>query len=359
MTETATITSYQDLIENLPIIEKQQTTNSRPIVVVDGMNIFIRHFLVNESMNANGDLYGGAIGFIRAIKNIALTLVPSKMIVVWEQGGASPRRKKIYPEYKANRVKQKDFQGMYKNDRDELMADSEAKAKQLAFLTKTLKNLPVFQVYLQDCEGDDVVAYLVKSKFTQENCDKIIVSSDKDFYQLLDDPKVKIWNPAKKSLCEGKDVLGDPEYGIAPRNFCLARTIIGDPSDNIDGIGGIKFKTALKRWPDLARTDVDLNIDDLLNFSKKQIEILGKKSPKCYSDLIAGEEILRRNWQLMYLSSNCLAPTQIEKINFRLDEEEKLTCNYLGYIKCFMSNEITVTADLQKIPQDLKFLSIH
>src|SRR5574337_465032 len=81
------------------------TTEKRPIVIIDGFNVFVRHFVVNESVTTTGEPCGGVVGFLKFLYWVTNNIVPSKLYVVWEQGGGSPRRKKIYPEYKANRAK--------------------------------------------------------------------------------------------------------------------------------------------------------------------------------------------------------------------------------------------------------------
>jgi 5'-3' exonuclease len=330
-------------------------TSKRPILFIDGMNNFIRHYVVNETMNAHGDMYGGALGFLRTLRILSKTFNPSRMIIFWEQGGPCPRRKKLCPEYKANRTKMKDFNGMYKNERDELLMDKENKTKQLSFLTKAINQLPVCQVYVPECEGDDVLAYGLKRTFYNHEGYKVIVSGDKDFYQLLEDPNVRVFSPIKKTLVNGEDVL--EEFGISPRNFCLAKSLVGDTSDNISGVPGIKFKTAAKRWPFLADKDVDHTVDDLVAHAKEQIADKGTKTLKCYTDVVANEEIIHRNWQLMYLDTSALSASQIDKINFRINEF-KPASNHLEFIKTFVGHDLPVTTDMNSLPSDLRFLTI-
>ena len=76
-------------------------------VFIDGFNVFLRHFVVNETVNAGGDLVGGVVGFIKNLGNVISLLRPERVFVIWEQGGPSPRRKHIYSEYKANRATNK------------------------------------------------------------------------------------------------------------------------------------------------------------------------------------------------------------------------------------------------------------
>jgi 5'-3' exonuclease len=56
----------------------------RPIVVVDGMNLFVRHFAVNESVTTSGEPCGGVVGFIKALYGLTCQFAPARVYVVWE-----------------------------------------------------------------------------------------------------------------------------------------------------------------------------------------------------------------------------------------------------------------------------------
>ena len=307
-------------------------------------------------MNSHGDMYGGALGFLKSIKSLSKTFSPSKVIVFWEQGGGCPRRRKLFPEYKANRAKVKDFNGMYKSERDELLMDKENKSRQLSFLTNALGCLPVCQIYVPDCEGDDILAYALKNSFREHNGYKVVVSSDKDFYQLLDDPNVRVFNHMKKTLINGDDVL--KEFKISPRNFCLAKALCGDTSDNIPGVPGIKFATAAKRFPFLGDPNQYWTTDDLVSHAKQEIKANPKKEIKSYKDTILNEDIIKRNWQLMYLdTSGGLSASQVDKINFRLTEF-KPAVNHIEFLKAFGLHDIPVSQDMNSLTSELRFLTI-
>lgn len=283
-------------------------SNERPIILVDGMNIFIRHFMANESISAKSEPIGGVYGFIKFLDTILYRWSPQKLIVVWEQGGASPRRKKIFPDYKANRGK---LQLKERNDIKSLLKnDVENKVNQLTVLNTLLKQTPVCQIFVKDTECDDIIGYLVKHHFAQTDALKLIMSSDKDFYQLLDQEDVKIYDPAKKITIDKDYVL--EKFNIHPRQICLARTIAGDPSDNLDGVPGVGLKTLSKRFTALVEPDKDLNVDDIISECHNILKANKKlQAPK---DILSCEALIRRNWKLMYLNSSNLSAHQIEKI---------------------------------------------
>lgn len=335
-----------------PTKKTDEVQQGRPIMVIDGMNIFIRHFVVNETMNTSGDPVGGVVGFVKYINRLVSDFVPRKVFIVWEQGGASPRRKKIFEGYKANRAKDKDtFKGLNSDDtsRKWILNDTENKIKQLHLLTNILKNLPICQIYVQDTEADDVIAYLLKFRLKSENSKKMLVSSDKDFYQLLEDSSVEIYDPARKILVSADKILD--EYKISPRNFCLARTMVGDTSDNIDGIDGIGLKTIAKRLPKLAETEVDYQPQDLVTFCQEYID--NKSKIKAYQDIINNKSLIERNWQLMYLDTSALSSSQIQKVEYSL-ENFVPRMNKLGLIKTMIDAGVVTDLDFDRLSVQLK-----
>ena len=173
--------------------------------------------------------------------------------------------------------------------------------------------VPVVQMYVKNCEADDVIGYLTKYKFSEDEC--VVLSSDKDFYQLLDE-KTTIYSPTSKKFIKSEDVF--ERFGIHPINFCLARTLMGDPSDNIDGIKGAGFKTIVKRFPKFSQAD-EIDIDMVLAVSKQQSEI---SKLKLYKEINENHDKIRRNWKLMYLDTQNLSADQIKKINYAIDTFE-------------------------------------
>ena len=75
------------------------------IVIFDGLNTFIRSFGATPSTNEDGDHIGGITGFLFSIGKVVRDFKPCRCIIVFDGRGGSKRRKKIYPDYKANRAK--------------------------------------------------------------------------------------------------------------------------------------------------------------------------------------------------------------------------------------------------------------
>jgi DNA polymerase-1 len=328
------------------------TTTERPIVIVDALNIFIRHYMVNEEINNKSEPIGGVTGFIKALNSYVNTFSPQKVFVIWESGGPSPRRKKISENYKANRSKLKEFV-KYKagtgNMKDILRLDEETKINQLMILSKLLKTTPICQIFIPETECDDIIAYLIRGKFCNITAKKIILSSDKDFLQLLDDSTVEIFDPGIKSLINGEKVL--EKFGISSRNFCLAKALVGDESDNIEGIPGAGWKTVAKRFPELADVEKDLMISDLTEIAKKNYN--PKKPIKIYQDIVSCEKLIKRNWDLMYLNIGALSASQINKIDGILEAYEP-KMDKLTFIKTLLESGISINLDIDSFCSQMR-----
>lgn len=284
-------------------------TNDRPVLIVDGMNLFIRHFVANPSMSIRGEPAGGIIGFLKNLQWVMDTIVPSQVVVVWE-GGGSARKRKLFKEYKSHRRPER-LNRFYGND--EMPNTVENRNWQVATIVALLRFVPVHQIYVPDCEADDVIGHLSRYQFRDR--EKVILSSDKDFYQLIDE-KTKIYSPTSKKFIDTDDVI--ERFGIHPTNFCTAKALCGDPSDNIPGLKGVGFKSLAKRFPQLG-TEEDVSVSDIV---KEAAERLAEKELKIFKRISEGEQIARRNWKLMYLDTAMLSASQIKKIKGAFDTFE-------------------------------------
>ena len=273
---------------------------TRPILLVDGLNVFTRHFVANPTMSDHGHHVGGFVGFLKGLRLLCERIRPSKVVVVWEGGGAS-RKRAIFKEYKQGRRPQR-LNRFYEDIPDTI----ENRNRQVKLIVDALKNVPVVQMYVSDCEADDVIGYLAKYTFNDTQC--VIASSDKDLYQLVNE-RVRQWSPGQKLFITTEIIID--KFGIHPNNFCAARCFIGDSSDGISGIKGAGFKTMAKRFPGLQEEE-DISVDDIIEASVEQSK---SSKVKLFTNIIESQDIPRRNWKLMFLGTNNLSADQINKIN--------------------------------------------
>jgi 5'-3' exonuclease len=287
-----------------------------PVLMIDGLNLFFRHFAANPTMSNSGSHAGGIVGFLRTVQNLVSMTGPRELVVVWESGGSS-RRRSIFPQYKSGRKPQK-LNRFYEDDIPETLENVD---DQIQLLISLMKNLPIKQFYVKDCEADDIIGFLVKNALREDPV--VIVSSDRDFHQLINRNVVQ-WTLGRKKFINCKSVL--EEYGVHPENFCTVRCFNGDGSDNISGISGAGFKVMSKRFPELANSQF-VSVEDIIKKSKEMIE---NSKLKIYSNIIDEQDLVRRNWKLMYLDSSNLAAHQA-KMAIDLWESEIPKLNKLNF----------------------------
>jgi len=307
-------------------------TGEGSVLLVDGLNLFLRHFTANPAMGSNGNHVGGIVGFLYDLNSIVQRFKPHKVYVVWE-GGGSPRRRAIFPEYKAHRRPER-LNRIYADEIKTTVSDHDNQVKDIVAL---LKLLPVNQLYVPDCEADDVIAYI--SRYEHPESLKVILSSDKDYYQLVSD-KTVIYSPTSKKIIQVHDVI--ERFGIHPNNFSLAKSVCGDTSDNIPGISGDKFKTLSKRFSNLI-DETPVMLDDFLMSAR---QAASNSKIKAHAEIVANEDLIKRNWQLVHLDTAILSGTQAKRIQ-DLCTGCKTNRDKIGFIRYLLKLGIqTFNADL-------------
>jgi DNA polymerase-1 len=280
---------------------------SMPVLIIDAHNLFIRGFVASPRMSSHGDAIGGITTFLQSLSNMIHQFTPSHVHIIWEGGSGSPWRRSIYPEYKNGRRPRR------LNRIDEFDPEDADEYKQIANLIRNyLAFLPVKQYAVFGCEADDMIMYLCKVLPREKN--KIIVSTDKDFYQLIND-KVKIFNPIKKVLIDPEKVK--EEFAASCKNVVLSRAFLGDKSDNVTGIKGVGVKFIENNFPFL-KEDKEYSLVDILEHIEKMEE---KSKTKNHKKIIEEFDILRRNWKLMNLDSVHLTSSHIMSLEKVLKNE--------------------------------------
>lgn len=309
----------RDLYKNiLTEVEEEHKTNhlrerNSRVLVIDGLNTFIRSWTTNPTMNEDGDHTGGVVGSLKSIGYQIREFNPTRCIVTFDGKDGSQSRKKIHEGYKAGREKNRfrvnrQYQGMMDEEQERL-----SMKQQFIWLNDVLDYLPLQTMIYDGIEADDTIAYL--TKHTQDDLDGevVIVSTDKDFLQLVTD-KVKVFSPTKKKLYDRQMVFD--EYGIWPQNILLYRTLDGDKSDNIPGIKGCGLKTLLKRFPELSEDKLITHDDFFQMCEEKQGKI------KLYDDILKAKDQLLMNKRLMELKEPHIPTNQKLKILDRFNQND-------------------------------------
>ena len=282
--------------------EEELNKDSR-VLVIDGLNTFIRCYAASPVLNDDGEHVGGISGFLLSIGHAIKAINPTRVIIVFDGKNGTARRKQIYPEYKAHR----NFK--VRLNRAETVDKQDNQLHQLIRLTEYLTQMP-FTIVIQDnTEADDVVAYIVNDFFKESHC--FIMSSDKDFLQLINE-RVHVWSPTKKKLYYSEDIV--EEFGVHPNNFALYKAIIGDPSDNIPGVDGVGAKTLLNRFPFIQRPET-MSVEDFMEC----VDNMNDKT-KTLQTMKQAKELLERNMQLVQLSDTNMSVTNKLKTQHLLSQ---------------------------------------
>jgi len=183
---------YADILAQIGNHTNTNTSLNDHVLLVDGLNNFIRAWSASPATNSDGAHIGGMLGFLQSIGYSVRTLLPTRVIIVFDGPGGSQRRRKLYAEYKGNRKPPKRpnrFKGL------DLEDDGLSLRRQMGRLLEYLNNLPVSVVTVDNIEADDSIAYITKSILTDSRI--TIMSSDKDFLQLVNDT-TSVWSPTKR-----------------------------------------------------------------------------------------------------------------------------------------------------------------
>jgi DNA polymerase-1 len=310
---------YLEMMSNL--------TGSSPklesYLLVDGTNTFMRSAAANPAMSDSGQAIGALSGFLLSVGFAIKTLKITDVIIVFDGKNTRDSRRKVFPEYKANRdIKTK------KLIRNELISsieeDTEALKWQMSKLIEYIKLLPVKIILADYFEADDIIAYIANNYLKDKRC--YIMSSDRDFYQLINDD-IKIWSPTKKRVFTKASIKED--FGVETFNFILYKTLLGDKGDNVPGVKGLGGKTLLKYFSFL-QENLIYNMDDIFNYCDEQIRNNTKYT--IYQKVLDFKKQLLINYQIMQLhdismSSNTkiIIDNGIKQEPFRLNKFKLLT----------------------------------
>ena len=282
-----------------------QSINNK-ILVVDFLNTFIRSFTGSPAMNNNGEHIGGITGFLYSMGNAIRTFGATRCILVSDGENSAARKRKIYPEYKDRRKVKFNVNRQY--DFKDETEERQAMYLQMQILLKYLEQMPLQLVTINSTEADDVMSYIAKEVFCKNENEVILMSSDKDFLQLVDE-RITVWSPTKKKLYTPKAIMD--EYGVHPNNFLLYRTLDGDKSDNLPGVQGVGLKTLQKYMPFFAE-EKKTNITEIIKYAETQNE--GKKKLKFYENIINSKDLLNMNEKLMQLEMPNISENNKAKI---------------------------------------------
>ena len=227
------------------------------LVLIDGKSVFYRGYYAMGALSlADGTPTGGVYGFAAIAMEIVRKLNPTKVVVAWDSKSSTSKRRAIYPEYKAGRVKPgEDFYA------------------QIPLLKELVLDLGWNFVEIEDYEADDIIGTLSLQADEAGDWDTYIISSDLDMLQIVD-ANTHMWRILKGfSNIEEIDVPEvEAKYGIKKSQFLDLKALKGDASDNIPGVAGVGEKTAAKLLNEYGDLDgIYAHIDEIAGSTQKKL----------------------------------------------------------------------------------------
>jgi 5'-3' exonuclease len=294
----------KDLLNLLNNIQEkgEELPQSERYLLIDGLNLFFRNFSAINAVNSNGVHIGGLGGFFRSLGALIRTIQPTQVYVVFDGPGSSNNRKNIIPEYKSAR----NVTRVTKHELfDNLEEEDDSKVDQIVRIIQYLTTLPVKTICLSRVEADDVIAYLSSTLPTKPEDRAFIVSSDKDYLQLITE-KVIVYRPIEKEYYTTDTVK--EKFNVNPHNFLLYKLLMGDNSDGITGIKGLGAKKLFKLFPELATQDI--SFDDLLDIAEAKL-----KEHVVYARILHDIEGLENKYKVMDLSNPMMSDKDKEYVD--------------------------------------------
>ena len=144
------------------------------LLIIDGLNMFLRSYIINPTMDPKGIAIGGCIGFLKSLQKCIRDYDPNEIIIAWDGHGGSQKKRSMNKNYKEGRQPLRFNRRMIKLDPKD---EEKNKAYQQIRTMQYVNELPIIQIMIDYVEADDVISYVVQhDKYKDYN--KLIVSSD-------------------------------------------------------------------------------------------------------------------------------------------------------------------------------------
>ena len=248
----------------------------KKIILIDGHNLLFRMFygIPASIKNSKGREIKGLVGFIGSLKKIVSEFEPYSVFVIFDSETSRKTNLEIDTDYKANRI---DYS--YVNEEENPFS-------QLPLIKKALDYLGISYLEVSDNEADDYIASIISNNYDSSNR-YIIVSTDSDFIQLVDDNVFLYVQRGKNSILYDKKAV-IKKYNISPQKYVMFKALVGDKSDNIKGITGIGAISAAK----------------ILNYGCIQDYICKNINSKLSKILTENKELVDKNQRLISLNKS-------------------------------------------------------
>ena len=269
------------------------------LMLIDGNSLTYRAFfaLPTDMATASGQVTNAVFGFTSMLVNLLRDQKPDHLAVVFDRSEPTFRHEAL---------------STYKGNRD---ATPDLLRQQMGIVREVVETLRVPVLDLVGFEADDIIATLATAAEARGD-NVIIVTGDRDSYQLVHDPHIKVlYNKRGVSDYALYDEAGIFERtGVKPTDYVHYAALRGDPSDNLPGVPGVGEKTAAKLINQYG------GIDGIY-------EHLDELTPKLRQNLAENEDKARMNIDLMTLRHDApvtVDPDELQIGNFDLAEVRQL-----------------------------------
>ena len=256
---------------------------SQRLILVDGSGYIFRAFYALPPMSRDdGTPVNAVFGFTSMLLKLSEDMEGENILVVFD-AARTTFRNAIYKEYKANRSE-----------------PPEELVPQFDLIKKATTAIGLKSLEVENYEADDIIATYVK-KAKKENIETLVISSDKDLMQLIQDG-VSLYDPMKNIKIGPEAVL--EKFGVSPDKVIDVQALAGDSSDNVPGVPGIGVKTAsqlineygsLEKLLDNASSiKQEKRRESLLN--NAELAIVSKKLVSLFSDVPIPYKISDLKW---------------------------------------------------------------
>jgi DNA polymerase I len=270
-----------------------------PLLLIDGNSLTYRAFfaLPTDLSTASGQVTNAVFGFTSMLINLMRDHGHRRMAVAFDRPEPTFRHDRL-ETYKANRTTAPDIL-----------------RQQIGLVRQVVETLGIRVLELPGYEADDIIATLA-TQARDAGLDVIVVTGDRDVYQLVEDPHVKVlYNRRGVSDYVLYDEAGIEERtGVPPTLYLQYAALRGDPSDNLPGIPGVGEKTAAR----LINTYGGLD---------GVFEHLEEQTPKLRTSLADHEQQARQNAEVMKLVCDAPVDVTIDELDRRpadVDEVRRL-----------------------------------
>ena len=195
------------------------------IFVIDGSSFLYRAYYGVRPLHTKAGVPVQAVySFCRMIKKLVQTFAPTRMVLVWDSKGKTTRHQ-LFPDYKATR-----------------QAPPSDIFDQKELIIRFADLIGLKQIAVPGIEADDII-YSVAQEQKKEGITVVMITSDKDMGQALDD-QVLMYDAFKEEFVSKDSFEAKRGFPVGKIPFYFA--ILGDTSDNIPGVKGIGEKGALE-----------------------------------------------------------------------------------------------------------------